>query len=51
MVLMQNGAPLPLAMAKNACDDTGRTVKHSTTNASLKLTEKNNILIPIDLFS
>ena len=35
---------------KNACDGIGWTVKQLATDASLMVTEKKHILIPLDLF-
>ena len=36
---------------KSVCDGISRTVKCLTTNGSLKATERNHILTPIDLFN
>ena len=48
MVLMPYGIfLLPVFFA---CDGIARTVKQLATNASLMATEKNHILMPLDLF-
>ena len=39
-----------ISHGKSACDGIGRTVKRLATNARLMATEKNHILMPLDLF-